>query len=162
MSKNHGFRGLFYFRHGWGSYAAFILSALSTLTITYFLVIDNFPPLEFIFPTFPHYVIIIGGIGVPILALIGYTHWKKSGAVKAEIDISYEVNPYITRVIVDSELLIKFNLRLEKILKISEKKDISDKELNELKELQDELIEFTNTRKFRSKDDWNYFNEKIK
>ncbi len=162
MNKNFGFRGLYYFRHGWGSYAAFILSALSTLTITYFLAIENFPPLKFIFPTFPHYVIIIGGIGIPILTLIGYIHWKKSGAIKAEIDIAYEVNPYITRVMVDSELLIKLNLRLEKILKISENKNIPEEELNDWKYLQNELVEFTKTRKFRSKDDWNFFKDKIK
>lgn len=162
MNKNFGFRGLYYFRHGWGGYAAFIVSALSTLTITYYLVIENIPALEFIFPTFLHYVIIISGIGIPILTLIGYIHWKKSGAIKAEIDISYEVNPYITRLLVDSELLIKLNLRLEKILKISENKNIPEEELNDWKDVQNEVVEFTKTRKFRSKDDWNYFKDKIK
>ena len=162
MAENKGFRGLYYFRHGWGNYSAFILSALSTLTITYFLAIENYPPLENIFPTFTHYALIIGGILIPILVIIGYIHWKKSGAIKAEIDISYEVNPYITRVIVDSELMLRLNLKLEKILKFIEKGTISKEELTELKELQNELNEFINTRKFRSKDDWNYFNDKVK
>ena len=162
MTKNSGFRGLYYFRHGWGNYAAFLVSALSTLTITYFLAIENYPPLEFIFPTFTNYALIIAAIGIPILASVGFIHWKRSGAMKAEIDISYEVNPYITRVIVDSELILKLNLRLEKILGFIENGKLSDEQLDELKKLQNELNEFTSSRKFRSKDDWNYFKNKIK
>ena len=162
MTKNSGFRGLYYFRHGWGNYAAFLVSALSTLTITYFLAIENYPPLEFIFPTFTHYALIIAAVGIPILALVGFVHWKRSGAMKAEIDISYEVNPYITRVIVDSELILELNLRLEKILGFIENGNLSDEDLEELKKLQNELNEFTSSRKFRSKDDWNYFKNKIK
>lgn len=162
MSKNLGFRGLFYFRHGWGNAVAFIFSALSTLTVTYYLIIDKFPPFETVFVTFAHYVIIICAIMVPILILIGYVHWKKSGAMKAEFDISYEENPYIIRIIVDSELLIKLNMRLEKILRIVKYEEISKQELNELKELKDELKEFVENRKFRSKDDWNYFKNQIK
>lgn len=162
MNKNLGFRGLYYFRHGWGNYAAFLVSALSTLTITYFLAIENYPPLEFIFPTFTHYALIIAAVGIPILALVGFVHWKRSGAMKAEIDISYEVNPYITRVIVDSELILELNLRLEKILGFIENGNLSDEDLEELKKLQNELNEFTSSRKFRSKDDWNYFKNKIK
>ena len=138
MTKNSGFRGLYYFRHGWGNYAAFLVSALSTLTITYFLAIENYPPLEFIFPTFTHYALIIAAVGIPILALVGFVHWKRSGAMKAEIDISYEVNPYITRVIVDSELILELNLRLEKILGFIENGNLSDEDLEELKKLQNE------------------------
>jgi len=162
MTENSGFRGLYYFRHGWGNYAAFLVSALSTLTITYFLAIENYPPLEFIFPTFTNYALIIAAIGIPILASVGFIHWKRSGAMKAEIDISYEVNPYITRVIVDSELILKLNLRLEKILGFIENGKISDEQLEELKKLQNELNEFIDSRKFRSKDDWNYFKDKIR
>ena len=162
MAKDHGFRGLYYFRHGWGNYAAFIVSALSTLTITYFLAIENFSPLQTIFPTFTHYALIIGSIAIPILATVGYVHWKKSNAMKAEIDISYEVNPYITRIIVDSDLILKLNLKLEKILEFTEKGKISKEELDELKKLNKELNEFISKRKFRSKDDWNYFNNEIK
>ncbi|RMW36745.1 MAG: hypothetical protein EA442_06100 [Candidatus Nitrosopelagicus sp.] len=93
---------------------------------------------------------------------MGFIHWKRSGAMKAEIDISYEVNPYITRVIVDSELILKLNLRLEKILGFIENGKISDEQLEELKKLQNELNEFIDSRKFRSKDDWNYFKDKIR
>ena len=162
MTKNSGFRGLYYFRQGWGNYAGFVLSAFTTLTITYFLAIENYPPLEFIFPTFTHYALIIAAIGIPILTLIGFIHWKRSGAVKAEIDISYEINPYMTRVIVDSELVLKLNLRLEKILGFMENGKISDEQLKELNKLQNELSEFAKSRKFRSKDDWDYLKNNIK
>ena len=160
--KDFGFRAWFYFRNGWSIYFAFIFAAINTLTVTYYLAIERVPFLVSIFPTFIHYVVITASIGIPLLILIGYAHWKRSGARKAEIDISYEVNPYITRVIVDSELILKLNLRLEKILGFIENGKLSDEQLDELKKLQNELNEFTSSRKFRSKDDWNYFKDKIR
>ena len=162
MVRVQGFRVLYYFRHGWGDYVGFILSALSTLITTYFLVIENYQSLEIIFPTLTHYVLIIGGILIPILIMIGYIHWKKSGIVKAELAILYEENPYVTRIIVDLELILKLNLKLENILNLVDKGKISKEEHDELQEFQNELIKFTNTRKFRSKDDWNYFKNKVK
>ena len=53
MSKNNlGFRGWYYFRTGWSTYFAFILAAINTLTVTYFLAIENYPSLKSIFPQF--------------------------------------------------------------------------------------------------------------
>ena len=75
--KSPLFRAWFYFRNGWSLYFAFILGAINTLTVTYYLVIDKIPFLLTIFPTFTHY---IGGtvlIGVPILIAIGFIHYKK-------------------------------------------------------------------------------------
>ena len=72
-----GFRGWFYFRMGWSTYFAFILAALNTLTVTYYLAIEKFPPLELIFPSFGQYVLIIAVIGIPLLIIIGYVHFKR-------------------------------------------------------------------------------------
>ena len=157
-SKNLGFRGWFYFRQGWTNYFTFVFAAVNTLTVTYYLAIERYPFLETIFPNFLQYVIIIVGIGVPLLILIGFAHWKKTSARKAEVDIFYEVNPYIVRVLVNTELILRLNLKLnEKIIKLAEKNQLTQNERDELKILQDELTKFTTERKFRSKDDWKFF-----
>ena len=50
MKQNIGFRAWFYFRAGWTTYFAFIFAAINTLTVTYFLAIENYPSLNNIFP----------------------------------------------------------------------------------------------------------------
>ena len=37
---------------GWGTYFAFIFAAINTLTVTYYLAIENYPVLKAIFPSF--------------------------------------------------------------------------------------------------------------
>ena len=88
VRKNIGFRSWFYFRTGWSMYFAFILSAVNTLTVTYYLAIEQIPFLKEIFPSFLHYVIIFVMLGVPILIITGLIHFKKTSARKAEVDIS--------------------------------------------------------------------------
>ena len=69
MRNNLGFRGWFYFRQGWSVYFAFIFAAVNTLTVTYFLAIENYPVLKDVFPSFIHYVAILVLIGIPLLVL---------------------------------------------------------------------------------------------
>jgi len=158
MSKNTGFRGWFYFRQGWSNYFTFIMAAVNTLVVTYYLAIERYPALVAIFPSFVQYALIIIAIGVPLLVLIGYAHWKKTSARKAEVDIFYEVNPYIMRAIVNTELMLKLNLKLSKLLlKSQQDEKLSDEDIKELSELQKELLDFTSSRKFRNKDDWKFF-----
>ena len=64
MKKNIGFRGWYYFRTGWSVYLAFIFAAINTLTVTYFLVIENYPILKEIFPSFLHYIVIVSMVGM--------------------------------------------------------------------------------------------------
>ena len=91
MSKNSIlFRAWYYFRMGWSTYFAFILAAINTLTVTYFLAIDNYPSLKLFFPSFEMYILIIVTVGVPILIAIGYAHFKRTKARKAEVDVLIE------------------------------------------------------------------------
>ena len=114
MSKNVGFRGWYYFRMGWSTYFAFIFAAVNTLTVTYYLAIENYPTLKEIFPSFEIYIIIIISIGIPLLVTIGFVHYKRTSARKAEVDIGMETNPYQIRLLVNTELLLKLNMRLMK------------------------------------------------
>ena len=155
MSKNTGFRGWFYFRQGWANYFTFIMAATNTLVVTYYLAIERYPFLVSIFPTFVQYVLIIVAIGIPLLVFVGYAHWKKTAARKAEVDIFYEVNPYIMRVLVNTELMLKLNLKLNELLiKSQQNEKLSDIEVEELTNIQKELKKFKTSRKFRNKSDY--------
>ena len=147
MGKNTGFRGWFYFRQGWSNYFTFLMAATNTLTVTYFLAIERYPVLVAIFPNFMQYVLIASAIGIPLLVLVGYAHWKRTSARKAEVDIFYEVNPYIVRVLVNTEMVVQMNLKLNQhILKLQQGQKLTDEEINELSQLQEKLSEFTKTR----------------
>ena len=140
MEKNLGFRGWFYFRTGWTTYFAFIAAAINTLTVTFFLAIEKYPSLSVIFPTFFHYVMIVVVIGVPVLVLVGYVHFKRSKSFRAEADIQIETSPHIRRMLQNTEILLPMYLKLtELMVKLSENKKLTDKELQEVSKLQKQL-----------------------
>ena len=140
MGKNLGFRGWFYFRTGWSTYFAFIVAAINTLTVTFFLAIDKYPSLSVIFPTFFHYIVIVVGIGMPMLVLIGYVHFKRSKSYRAEADIGVESNPHFRRILQNTEILLPAYLKLtEIIVKLSENKKLTDEELKEVSKFQNQL-----------------------
>ena len=114
-----------------------------------------------IFPSFSSYVVTLVTIGVSLLVLVGYVHWKKSGARKAEVDIGFETDPFRRRTLVNSELLVMMNLKLLKMLvKLSEKKTLTEDELNSIKELDEELSNMTSERSFRNKIDLDFLKER--
>ena len=112
MRNNLGFRSWFYFRMGWSTYFVFILAAINTLTVTYFLAIDNYPSLKEVFPSFEQYVVITTCIGIPLLIMVGYAHYKKTLAYKSEADVLIESNPYGRRDLVNSEISLQLDLKL--------------------------------------------------
>lgn len=140
MNKNLGFRAWFYFRQGWSVYFAFIFAAINTLVVTYFLAIENYPILKEIFPSFTMYATILVGIGIPVLVLIGYLHYKKSSAYKAEADITIESHPHFKRMFENMDLLILVNLRISNIIKkMSKNEKLDEKDFEEFTNLQKEL-----------------------
>ncbi len=162
MRKNIGFRSWFYFRTGWSMYFAFVLSAVNTLTVTYYLAVEKVPFLVEIFPTFVHYVLIFVAIGVPILVSTGYAHFKRTSARKAEVDISVETNPYMIRTLVNSEYILKLNLILSNtLLKIQNDQKLSDKEIKEISEIQSELNSFMKDRNVSKERDLDFFRKMV-
>ena len=154
MVRNTGFRSWYYFRMGWSTYFAFIFAAVNTLTVTYFLAIENYPILKEVFPSFEIYIIILAGIGIPLLTLIGYIHFKRTPAYGSETAINYESNPYNRRLLVNSELILNLNAKLiELILKISQGEKISNDEISNVTKIQDELKTFTAERTLTNKKD---------
>ena len=158
MAKHLGFRYWFYFRQGWSTYFAFIFAAINTLTVTYYLAIENYPFLQNIFPTFQQYIIIMALVGVPSLIAVGYAHYKKTPSYRAEADVWMESNPYQARVLVNSQISLTLTLKLiDLITKISSNQKISSEELDELKKLQKQYEEHISTRTLTNKKDKDLF-----
>ena len=162
MKSSIGFRGWFYFRMGWSTYFAFILAAINTLTVTYFLAVDNYPALKIIFPSFEIYVLILISIGVPLLIFIGYCHYKKTKAFRSEMDILVESNPFLRRTNVNTDIILRFNVNLiNLVLKLS-KDTISEDELNDMKKIQKEVTVLIKNRSLFNNLDIDYINKKIR
>ena len=126
MGKNPGFRAWFYFRQGWSTYFAFIFAAVNTLTVTYYLAIENYPFLKTIFPSFEQYILIVVIIRIPLLVLVGYAHYKKTPSYRAEADVWVESNPYQARVVVNTQFSLALNMKLTNVLlKLSSKQEIT-------------------------------------
>jgi len=158
VRKNIGFRSWFYFRTGWSMYFAFILSAVNTLTVTYYLAIERAQVLKDIFPSFLIYVVFFVLIGVPILITVGIIHFKKTSARKAEVDISIETNPYVIRNLVNSELIINLNVRLARIILDSEQgKKIDEEDLKTLQEVLNTTENFLSNRTVAKERDLEFF-----
>jgi len=139
------FRSWYYFRNGWSTYFAFIFAAVNTLVVTYFLAIERYPFLKDIFPTFVHYIITMILVGIPILTFVGYIHFKKTAAFQAEAEIGFEVNPFLRRMLINTEIVIPLQLKLtEMIVRLSKNEKITKEEYEEIEKLQRELNEHLN------------------
>lgn len=156
-SSSAAFRALFYFRNGWSLYFAFIFAAINTLTVTYFLAIDKIPLLQIIFPSFLNYVVIVSLIGIPLLILIGYIHYKRSATYKSEASILYESNPFLRRNLINSELTLEVNIKiLELLLKLSKSEKLSDQDISMINKSKEELDRFVNDRTMKDSSDLKY------
>tara|TARA_B100000029_G_C17570474_1_gene956440 strand:- start:1615 stop:2076 length:462 start_codon:yes stop_codon:yes gene_type:complete len=133
---------------GWSMYFAFIMAATNTLVVTYYLAIEKIPELTTIFPSFTHYVLIIISCGIPLLITVGYSHWKRTGAYRTEMEVNFESNPFQSRMLVNSEINLKLNLKvIDLVNKISNNEKIDDAELKKLVEFQNELKNYLDTRR---------------
>ena len=88
------YRIWFYFRTGCIQYFTFVLGLGNMLILTYYLAITNYPFINSLFPTFEIYALVSVSIGIPILCLAGYLHYKKSRAYSTDVEITVESNPY--------------------------------------------------------------------
>ena len=138
MKSKIGFRFWFYFRTGWMTYFAFIFSAINTLVVTYYLAIERVPFLIEIFPSFAHYVGVATIIGIPLLAAVGYTHYKRMPAYSSEVDIGIERNPYVFKLQPGWNQKVVFpmyRLLTIMLLKLSNNEKLNEDEVNEIKKV---------------------------
>ena len=162
MKNSLSFRSWFYFRMGWSTYFAFIFAAINTLTVTYYLAIQNYPFLETIFPTFEQYIVIVVSVGIPLLIGIGYAHYKRTIAFKSEADVMVESNPYQRRNVVNNQLNYEISLKnLELLLKLSKNEKLSEEDLNSATKLYEKYLKFNKERKFSDDNDLKFLRENI-
>ena len=155
--KSPFFRAWYYFRNGWSTYFAFIFAAINTLVVTYYLAIDKIPFLLDFFPTFSHYVAAAVLIGIPFLIIIGYVHFKRSPAYRSEATIGFEVNPYVRRGLINSEINLELNLMILNLLsKLSNNEKLNEDELNKIQESKNVLSDFINERSIKNNKDLEY------
>ena len=158
MRENSLFRAWFYFRNGWSMYFAFIFAAINTLTVTYFLAIERVPALQVIFPSFFQYVAIVSLIAVPLLIGIGYAHYKRTKARKAEVDIGFETSTYQRRFIVNTEIILHLNLRLtEMLMKLTHGEKLTENEIKKIREYKDNIENHIEQRTFTNEKDYQFF-----
>ena len=144
MKKQKTFRFWFYFRQGWGIYFAFIFAAVNTMVTTYYLAIKSIPSLVDIFPSFTHYSLTISSIGIPILILIGWIHYRRSLAFSSEMDVQYASNPYLYKAQPGWQMEVIFPLYLamsKTMIKISNREKLTEDEINNLNLIQEKLEE---------------------
>jgi len=142
--RSKTFRSWFYFRMGYSQYFVFIFGLLNTFTLTYYLVIDNYPALIAIFPSFTYYIVICTVVGFPLLILAGYIHMRRSSAYRSEVEIWVESNPYVYRLPpgIHQEAYAPFLYETLTILKKSNNNEVISKEdLAKIEEL-DKKFEF--------------------
>jgi len=143
-------------------YFAFIFAAINTLVVTYYLAIDKIPFLLDFFPTFSHYVAAAVLIGIPFLIIIGYVHFKRSPAYRSEATIGFEVNPYVRRGLINSEINLELNLMILNLLsKLSNNEKLNEDELNKIQESKNVLSDFINERSIKNNKDLEYLKKLI-
>jgi hypothetical protein len=84
----------YYFRIGYGTYLTFLLGAINTLVVVWYLAIAQVPEIQGIFGHFLLFAILITIIGVPLSVAMGWLHLKRTPAYSSELDIAVEANPY--------------------------------------------------------------------
>ena len=155
MKKRTPFRAWFLFRQGWSLYFAFILAAVNTLTVTYFLAVEQYPVLVDLFPSFGHYVLVWVVVGVPLLTFVGFVHYRRSPAYTAEVGLTWTSNPYQARNLINGELSLKLNLALLKILvKLFQNEKFEPEEFEEILRVKKEIEKLSDERTFWNKKDF--------
>ena len=164
MSKqNIIFRLWFYFRQGWGTYFAFIFAAINTLTVTYYLAIEKYPALMELFPNFGIYVFLVTAIGIPILIIVGYIHYKRTLAFKSEADVMVESNPYQRRNVVNNTISVEVAVKnMELLIKLIKQEKIAEEEMDDITKLYEKYSEFLKERKFSDNNDMNFLKGEIR
>ena len=140
--QNFVFRSWFYFRQGWSIYFAFIIAAVNTMITTYYLAIEKIPTLKSIFPSFEYYLAVFVIIGIPLLIITGYFHFKRTSGFAAETEVTVESNPYMYKIRpgYDTVVLFPFLLLFTKtMIKHTQNEKPSKDDLVLIKEIQNQI-----------------------
>ncbi len=127
---------------GWSTYFAFIFAAVNTLIVTYYLAIEKIPALKDVFPSFLSYAGTLTVVCIPLLTLIGWIHYRRIGAYGSEAEVQVESNPYMYKAAPGWQKEVMFPTLFkitEFMIKSSRNEKFSEKEIEEINELQKKL-----------------------
>ncbi len=136
------FRLLFYFRTGYAVYLMLAIGGINVLTSTYFLAADDFPFITYLFPTFEIYVTAAILLGIPIVSVTGYIHFKRIGAHSANSAVSVQnyIYHYKLRPGFESEVFgPSYKMILHLMFKRMRTEKFTDNEIKEIDELRAKL-----------------------
>ena len=121
------------------------------MVTTYYLAIEKSPFMKEIFPSFTLYILTLSSIAIPILILIGYLHVKRSKAYQAEIDIQYEVNPYVKKVISNTDEILRQQYMLSNVLiRLAKNEKLTEKEFDYINQINNKLEDYLNNTSFKN------------
>jgi len=133
----------YYFRIGYSTYLTFLLGVANTLVVLYYLLIQNVPGLQAVFPHFAVFAVISVVVGLPLSIGVGWLHLKRTPAFLSEIDIGVEANPYYYKLAPghQSEVFAPINLELlRQIRKIMKTQNLlSEEEEKRMAELEEKM-----------------------
>lgn len=136
------FRSWFYLRQGYGIYWSFVFTGINVMTVTYFLAIERAPFLKEIFPTFVEYIIFLVIVGIPVLVVTGFIHYKKLPAYKSDAEVNVDNNPYTYKLPpgYTKNVGYPWQLMMSKILvKLATNEKITDDDIKKIEELQKKM-----------------------
>jgi len=142
MAKVRPFRYWFYLRQGYGIYFTFIFASINVLTVTYYLAIENIPGLKELFPSFLNYVATAILIGIPLLILVGYIHFRRVTAYKSEAETIVESNPFYFKLAPGWHKQVWFPNQLIQnkiLLKLAQNEKISEEDIKEMNQIQEKI-----------------------
>jgi hypothetical protein len=134
-------RSWYYFRIGYSAYLAFLLGALNTVVVVWYLAIAQVPSIQKFFGDFVPFAILATLLGIPLSICTGWLHFKRSLAYSSEVEVAVESNPYYyklsqggydRKVLVPTYLemlfLVKRLLAMHRLLKPEDEYRIADLE----------------------------------
>ena len=155
------FRCWYYFQLGWKVYFTIIFAIINVITLLYSFVLTDYTFLKDIFNNYTSFALFVMVIILILCTSLGFKHIY-SRARRSEIDIIYEVNPYLTRKTVNTEIILTNYLLLVKLFlkNISNSNSIYIDSHN-IKNYIYETKNFLNSRTLTNKSDLNLL-KKIK
>lgn len=112
------------------------------MVVTYYLAVENLPGLKQVFPSFGLYIGVFAGVGIPLLVLVGYVHYKRSSAYAAEADINVEAYPYWYKLPPgwNVELLFPlYGMMMKLLVKISNNEKITEEDKKSIADIQEKI-----------------------
>ena len=108
------------------------------------------------------YVLIIVAIGVPLLILVGYLHYKRTLAYRSETDVTIESNPYQARNVVNNTINVELSLKMfDMLLKLSKDQKLTENEIEELDKAHKKFVDFNTSRSFMNRMDIDFVKKNV-